>query len=148
MKPSVFALAVPLAVLAVPSPAGAEVHLGLRIVVDERAPRYPYGYGRVDSPRYGYERGRTEGASNGYKDGQKGRRFDVDRDDDYRDADDGYKGWMGPRHEYARGFRRGYSEGYRRGYEQGHRRRCERDGYRHDGRDGDDWIYEIPRPRW
>ena len=65
------------------------------------------------------------------------------RDGDFRDADDGYKGWMGSRHVYASGFQRGFAEGYRRAFEQGRRDRRGRDDRSHgyddnrDYRDGD-----------
>jgi hypothetical protein len=154
--------AVPL--LAVPADA-ADVRIGVGITVGPSAPRYAqgygYGYGRraADTQRYGYERGRSEGAKDGFHDGERGRRYELYREDDYRDADKGYKGWMGPRWEYARGYQRGYEQGYRQGYDQG-RRVCRRD-HRHDDRCGhgrdaygrerhewdDDVIYEEPR-RW
>ena len=150
MKALVFALTVPVLGLAATSPANAEVHVGLRVAIGRPAYREGYGYGRVDTSRYGYDRGNREGASDGYRDGERGHRFELYREGDYRDADKGYKGWMGPRWEYAHGYRRGFEEGYRRAYEQG-RRRCERDGHyghgRYDG-DDDERIYEQPRRRY
>jgi hypothetical protein len=135
------------ATLAVPtvSTAGVRVDVGVLLGAPAYSDRdgYDRGY-RGDAGRYGYERGYREGTSEGYKDGRKGRRFDFRRDGDYRDADDGYKGWMGPRHVYERGFRRGFEEGYRRAFDAGRRER--RDDRRHDRdwdrRDRDD------RDRW
>jgi len=70
------------------------------------------GYGRVDDRayRYGYNEGRKDGES----DGKRGRSADYDRHEDYRDADDGYRG--GNKNEYRQLFRRGYAEGYNDSY--------------------------------
>jgi hypothetical protein len=127
------------------STAGVRVNVGVLV----GAPQYGYRDGRYDrgyrdAGRHGYERGYREGASEGYKDGRRGRRFDYRRDGDYRDADDGYKGWMGPRRVYERGFRRGFEEGYRRAFERGRRERVN-DDRRHDR----DWDRDDrDRRRW
>jgi hypothetical protein len=144
----------------------ADVRVGVGITVGANDPRYgsPYGYGYgrrpVETYRYGFDRGRAEGARDGYHDGSRGRRFELYREGDYRDADKGYKGWMGARYEYARGYQRGFEQGYRQTFEQGRRysreydrsRRDDRydrnDRYGREGYDGDDEvIYENPR-RW
>jgi hypothetical protein len=150
MKATGLALAAVLPMLAVPSSAETSVRIGVGITIG-RPPRaaygYGYGYGRphADTFRYGYDRGRHEGNRDGFKDGERGHRFELYREGDYRDADKGYKGWMGPRYEYARGYQRGYEEGYRQGFRQG-RERCDR---RHDhDRYDDDWTYEVPDRRW
>lgn len=153
----------------------AEVRVGVGIRVAANDPRYgaPYGQGheraygyaygqdrgRPATYRYGYDRGRAEGSRDGYHDGSRGRRFELYREGDYRDADQGYRGWMGPRWEYAHGYQRGFEQGYRQAYDQGLRycRRRGQDGHgRYEGDDrygrerydGDDAvIYENPR-RW
>lgn len=66
--------------------------------------------------RYGYDRGWREGAEEGRHDARKRRDPRYWREREFRDADRGYKRWMGPRWDYAAGFRRGYEEGYRRAY--------------------------------
>ena len=66
--------------------------------------------------RYGYDRGWREGSEEGHRDGRRRRDPRFWRDDEYRDGDRGYKRWMGPRWDYAAGFRRGYEAGYRRAY--------------------------------
>ena len=66
--------------------------------------------------RYGYDRGWREGSEEGHRDGRRRRDARFWRDDEYRDGDRGYKGWMGPRWDYAAGFRQGYESGYRRAY--------------------------------
>jgi hypothetical protein len=70
------------------------------------------GYGRVDDRAYrsGYNEGRKDGES----DAKRGRSADYDRHEDYRDADDGFRG--GNKNEYRQVFRRGYAEGYNDSY--------------------------------
>ena len=86
--------------------------------------------------RYGYDRGWREGSEEGHRDGRRRRDPRFWRDDEYRDGDRGYKRWMGPRWDYAVGFRQGYESGYRRAYAAAHpggRGRWE------DGRSDRDW---------
>jgi hypothetical protein len=145
MRASGLALVAALPLLAAPSSAHADVRIGIGVTL---GPSYrPTGYGRRPLPtfRYGYDRGYTEGARDGFHDGERGRRFELYREDDYRDADQGYRGWMGLRYEYANGYRSGYEEGYRKSFREG-RERCDRNG-RH-GRDDDGRIYELPRRRY
>jgi hypothetical protein len=133
----------------------------------DRRGRYRDGYQRSQYTRgRGFDRGYRDGANHGRKDGDKGRSFYVARDNDFRDADNGYRRDYGPRYEYARGYRDGYEEGYRRGYAEYGREYYGRGRYRDDGyygrgrngdrdgyydRDGrfhpydDDVIYERPR---
>jgi hypothetical protein len=136
-----------------PSEAGVQIGVGVAIGGPTYRPGY-YGPGagyagtRVD--RYGYDRGYREGTENGFKAGRHGKRFEFWRNGDYRDADDGYKGWMGPRWSYAEAFRRGYEAGYRHGYSNGLR---EREGrfYDHDRWDRDHQYWndrDDPRERW
>lgn len=66
--------------------------------------------------RYGYDRGWRDGSDEGNHDGRKHRDPRYWREGEFRDADRGYKGWMGPRWDYTRGFREGYAAGYRRAY--------------------------------
>jgi hypothetical protein len=122
----------------------------------------------------GYERGFRDGIDNGRTDARKHRRFDVARDGDYRDADNGYKGRYGSRWQYASSYRRGYERGYRQGFSSiaaqrdyrgpysgdryaypGDAYDFQRDGrHRHRGRNGwcdddhgryDGWTREVPR---
>ena len=96
---------------------------------------YAYGYqGRQYTRSRGFDRGYRDGLKHGRKDGDKGRSFNVRRDDDFRDADNGYRREYGPRYEYSRGYRDGYEEGYRRGYvEYGRGYGYYGGGYRDDG---------------
>lgn len=134
-------------VAALPAESRADTRIGIGIFVgrDSR-------YGHPDTFRLGYERGYREGTEHGYKDGRRGKSFNFRHDGDYRDADEGYKGWMGPRWEYANGFRRGYEEGYRRSFSNGraegdarYRYRDRDDRY---GRDRDRIIYEERDREW
>jgi hypothetical protein len=131
--------------LAVPERANAGVRVDVGIGLVGR-PLYvgDDGYRSRDSGRYGFERGYRDGTAQGYDDGRKGRRPEFGREGGYRNADRGYKGWMGSRHVYASGFERGFEEGYRRAFDQGRRDRRDRDyrgrGYDdRDRRDHDRW---------
>src|SRR2546425_12814707 len=101
--------ALALLVLAAPAAAKAEPHVGIGIVVGGR-------YDSRDAFRYGLERGRREGAEHGYRDGRRNRGFDFWRDSEYRDGDRGYKRWMGPRGDYAAGYRRGVAMAHPQAY--------------------------------
>ncbi len=95
--------------LVAPVVASAETHVGIGILLGAR-------YDSRDAFRYGLERGRADGSEHGYKDGRRNRGFDFWRDSGYRDGDCGYKRWMGPRADYAAGYRRGYAMAYRQAY--------------------------------
>ena len=124
------------AILPAESPADWRVSTGVRV---------DYGRGhRSGGPafRYGYDRGWREGSEEGHGDGRRHRDPRFWRDGEYRDGDRGYKRWMGPRWDYAAGFRQGYEAGYRRAYaaarpawrDRGYDRRYD-ERYRRD----DDW---------
>lgn len=133
--------------LAVPERASAAVRVDIGIGLVGR-PLYvgDNGYRSRDAGRYGFERGYREGTDQGYQDGRQGRRFSFVRDNDFRDADDGFKGWMGSRHVYANGFQRGFADGYRRAFDQGRRDRRGRDQGGRGYSDRDDRGHD--RDRW
>lgn len=90
--------------------ARADVRVGVGIRI---------GGGHYDSRgtfRYGYDRGIDEGYREGERDARRHERFGFYDEHRYRDSDRGYKGWMGPRFEYERGYRRGFAEGYANAY--------------------------------
>ncbi len=125
--------------LAAPAVAKAETHVGIGIVLGGR-------YDARDALRYGLERGRAEGAEHGYKDGRRCRDFNFWHDSEYRDGDRGYRRWMGPRWDYAAGYRRGYAMAYRQayasarpGWHDGNARYRDDDRYRGDRRYDRDW---------
>ena len=135
-----------------PSEAGVQIGVGVVIGGPGHSGYAGAGTDRYGADRYGYDRGHREGTENGFKAGRHGKRFEFWRNGDYRDADIGYKGWMGPRWAYSDAFRRGYEAGYRRGYSdglrerQGHVYHYDRDRWDRDGRDWDD--RDAPRERW
>jgi hypothetical protein len=72
----------------------------------------------------GFNRGQREGFDEGLNDSRKGHRFELYREGDYREADEGYRSNYGPKRVYVTGFRAGFEQGYRRGFAQynnGHR---------------------------
>jgi hypothetical protein len=109
--------------LAVPAMSTADVRVGVGIHVGSDGWR---GRQYRDTFRHGYDRGFQEGLREGEKDARKHQRYSYWDEGRYRDADRGYKGWMGPRWEYASGYQRGFEEGYRRAYR--------RHDHRYDGR--------------
>jgi len=127
------------AIAAVP----ADSHADWRVSVGVRA---DYGHGIRDGGpafRYGYDRGWREGSEEGHNDGRRSRDPRFWREGEYRDADRGYKRWMGPRWDYAAGFREGYQAGYRRAYAAARPGWRERDRDR--GRGRDRWESERNR---
>jgi hypothetical protein len=118
--------------------------LASRAQADGPYGRYPsYGYQRDQYTRSaGFDRGFNDGLKHGRKDGDKRRAFNVARDDDFRDADNGYHSSYGPRFIYAAGYRDGYRAGYSRGYASSdygryyYGRGGYRDGYYRGDRDG------------
>jgi len=101
------------AALALPAASQADWLVSLGVGSDY----YGRGY-REGGPafRYGYDRGWREGSEEGRNDCRKHRDPRYWREGEYRDGDKGYKHWMGPRGNYAAGFRQGYEAGYRRAY--------------------------------
>jgi len=75
----------------------------------------PRGYG-LEVERIAHENGFREGREAGEKDARKGRSFDIDRHDDWRDADDGYHRNYGDKEFYRREFREGFRAGYTESY--------------------------------
>jgi hypothetical protein len=117
-----------------------------------------YRYKRHDSRdvayRAGFKKGLDEGLDEGRKDANRGRRFELRREDRYRDGDHGYRSQYGPRREYVQGFRAGYERGYEQGYEvRGNRGRSGRyrgyddrrydDRYERDRYEGYDQRYDA-----
>ncbi len=122
---------------ALPTEARADWRVGVVIGNRDRDWR-DEGRGAGSAFRYGYDRGWRDGSDEGYRDGRRNRDPRFWRDGDFRDADSGYKRWMGPRWEYSRGFREGYSAGYRRAFAAA-RPSWHGDRYRDDRYDRDRW---------
>jgi hypothetical protein len=118
------------AAVATPKPASAD----WRVVIGVGQDRGERGSG--PAYRYGYDRGWREGSEEGYSDGKHRRDPRFWRDGEFRDGDRGYKGWMGPRWEYASEFRQGYEAGYRRAFASARPGWHDRDRYDDHGRYG------------
>ena len=100
--------------------------------------------------RYGFDRGWREGSDEGYRDGRRNHDPRYWREGEFRDADRGYRGWMGPRWDYQNGFRSGYRAGYRRAFAAAcpsWRGRCERYGWG-DADDRGRYGRDDERPRY
>jgi len=134
-------------IAALPTNARADLRVSGGVVIAGRDDRGYRGDWRGVGPafRYGYDRGWREGSDEGYRDGRRSRDPRYWREGEFRDADRGYKRWMGPRFEYARGFREGYQAGYRRAYAAS--RPAWRDGDRW-GRDRYDGRYDRRNDRY
>lgn len=94
--------------------------------------RYPAPVASVD--QRAYTRGYDEGRSAGSNDARRNRRFDYSHYSEYRDADDGYRGY-GDRNAYRTLYREGFVAGYN-------------DGYRRYARTNRDSIYPSPGGRY
>src|SRR5205814_327790 len=75
--------------------------------------QYPRGDSYRDVERRAYDNGFREGLKQGERDARRGRPFEVQRHDEWRDADDGYHRDYGDREFYRRGYRQGFETGYR-----------------------------------
>jgi hypothetical protein len=76
--------------------------------------RYPSGARGGGVDQRAYSTGYDEGRQHGEQDARRGRNFDYQRHNDYRDADAGYRG--GDRSSYRSVFRQGFVAGYNDGY--------------------------------
>lgn len=86
--------------------------------------RYPAQRDYSQLERRAYDNGFRDGLKNGAHDARDRRDYRVDRDRDYRNADNGYHRERGfEREQYRRAFRQGYEAGYRDGYSRAGRRR-------------------------
>jgi hypothetical protein len=90
-----------------------------RVVVTE--PNYDayatsttYSSSYVD--RIGYGWGHRDGFKDGWKAALKSRRYDVENNHDYHDANNGYRRQFGSKFLYKTSYREGYAKGYDAGY--------------------------------
>jgi flagellar biosynthesis/type III secretory pathway protein FliH len=82
---------------------------------DSRNP-YPQNTRYNQAFEMGFERGYRDGQEKGLEDYRKNRNPDVNRHDDYRDADDGYRSSYGNKRDYQAGYRQGFQGGYGDGF--------------------------------
>jgi len=120
------------AAVAVTLPASAraaDVAAFCRVMVVDHDDARHYGHGTRPAFRYGYDRGWREGSDEGKNDGRHNHDPRFWQEGRYRDGDRGYKGWMGPKWDYVKGYRDGYAAGYRRAYASARPGFYDRDGY-------------------
>jgi hypothetical protein len=132
---------------ALPATAQSGVRVSGGIVIaghDDRGSRSDWR-GTGSAFRHGYDRGWRDGSDEGSRDGRRHRDPRFWREDDFRDGDRGYRHWMGPRFEYAQGYREGYRMGYRRAYASCRPGWRDRDGW---GRERYDERYDPREGRY
>ena len=76
--------------------------------------RAPY----ADAQRAAYDNGYRSGLKRGAQASRDRRPLDIERERDYRSADEGYNRSFGDRNRYRDAFRGGFAQGYREGYTQ------------------------------
>lgn len=72
---------------------------------------------RGNARQIAYDNGYREGMDHGQNAARSNRPFDLQREKDYRNADEGYRREYGNKDRYREDFRRGFAEGYRAAYE-------------------------------
>jgi hypothetical protein len=70
----------------------------------------------ADAQRAAYEHGYRDGLKRGGDAVRGGRALDIERERDYRNAENGYNRSHGDRNRYRDTYRGGFAEGYRDGY--------------------------------
>lgn len=75
-----------------------------------------HGYDTREMERRAYDNGYRDGVRAGEHDGRDGRVFAMERQREWRDADDGYHRDYGDREFYQRNFREGFRVGYSEGF--------------------------------
>jgi hypothetical protein len=71
---------------------------------------------RTDVRSLAYNNGYRSGLERGQQASRDRRAFDIEREKDYRKADEGYKKQYGSKDYYRDEFRRGFTQGYQEGY--------------------------------
>jgi len=113
MRPLAMSAALAIAAVAALPEARADVRVGVAIGAhDERGTWRDAGR----AFRYGFDRGWRDGSESGHRDARRSRGPQLRRHDDFRDADNSYRGWMGSRRDFSAGYREGFAGGYKRAY--------------------------------
>ena len=73
----------------------------------------------ADARRSAYDNGYRDGAKRGEQASRDRRGLDVERERDYRQADNGYNRSFGDRNRYRDNYRGGFAQGYRDAYNRG-----------------------------
>ena len=113
------------ALIAIAAPANAQVW-------NDGGQRGTY---RNDSRSAAFNNGYRDGLHRGENAARDRRPFDMQREKDYRNADDGYRREYGDRNFYRDEFRRGFAQGYQEAYGRSN-------GY--DGRRDGQWGSQYP----
>ena len=81
---------------------------------DSRYPgsRYPDRVNGNGAFQAGQDRGYRDGLDEGRSDVDKNKSYDINRHDNYRDADKGYNSRYGDKQDYRSGYREGFRSGY------------------------------------
>jgi len=74
------------------------------------------GYDTREMERRAYDNGYRDGIRAGERDARGGRVFAMERQSEWRDADNGYRRDYGEREFYRRNFREGFRTGYAEGF--------------------------------
>lgn len=101
---------------ALPASAGAQAPLSGHVRYDSGPAQY-YARRYDDGRRIAREKGYQEGLHHGDEAARRGRPFDLNREKDYRNGDEGYKRDYGSREEYREAYRSGFAQGYRESYD-------------------------------
>ncbi len=72
----------------------------------------------ADAQRAAYDNGYRSGLKRGAQAVRDHRPLDIERERDYRNADEGYNRGLGDRNRYRDAFRGAFAQGYREGYSQ------------------------------
>lgn len=102
--------------LALPASAAA-TSLSWHVRYDSSPSSQSYSRGYDDARRIARDNGYREGLHHGEEAARHRRAFDLNREKDYRNADEGYKRSYGSREEYREAYRGGFAEGYRAAYD-------------------------------
>ena len=105
--------------------------------------RAPY----ADAQRAAYDNGYRDGLKRGEQALRDRRAFDVQRERDYRDAENGYNRSYGDRNRYRDNYRGGFTQGFRDAYQRDGRDGYGRDGYGRDGYGQDGYGRDGYDPR-
>jgi hypothetical protein len=90
--------------------------------------RGQWGTYRNDARSVAFNNGYQDGLRRGQDAARDRRAFDIEREKEYRKADDGYRREYGDRNFYRDEFRRGFAQGYQEGYSRANPYDNRRDG--------------------
>jgi hypothetical protein len=143
MSLRIFALCTSL--LAMTTPAGAQQFNNWMTQRPEYGDQYRASY--ADVRRIAYDNGYREGRRDGEDAARDRRSFDLQRERDYRNGDQGYNRSYGDKNLYRDSFRSGFADGYREAYNRFSYNSGGYYGGRVETRRDGGWGYPSPAPR-